>query len=403
MMKQMRFVISFFLLTLFSVSYAETYDTFTQIFMGNPIEMVNDLGANLRSSGLYGSVKKLAYAIAVAGFFFQLYKGLGRNNYKEMRATIVQAVGVMIMLSLVPKAHSAIITSWQTTYTASNSRFSGQLSAKIDAAGTEMSKMIGTVSTAASMGTTAAAYGAKALATGATKKVAVKAGGTFLAKAGSRIGAGAMALSGFTILYSSIIAIAGFIVLALGYVLPLAIAFTMWGQITAIWACIGSAMGAIMITAMMPLLAYSAIDRAFIKPAEATRQFISQNGLSAHYDQAKADMVSTEFYDRARTEMETCKARAANDESVDCTDERSVNIISKAYDFIAQKMGGYIDSFVDIGAKLLDSIFAAIMQVILSVIYFIAAMVFMGAAVNFLTSILGGVASYAGAVAKGGG
>ncbi|WP_135230839.1 hypothetical protein [Deinococcus fonticola] len=142
MMKQMRFVIAFFLLTLFSVSYAETYDTFTQIFMGNPIEMVNDLGANLRSSGLYGSVKKLAYAIAVAGFFFQLYKGLGRNNYKEMRATIVQAVGVMIMLSLVPKAHSAIITSWQTTYTASNSRFSGQLSAKIDAAGTEMSKMI---------------------------------------------------------------------------------------------------------------------------------------------------------------------------------------------------------------------------------------------------------------------
>ncbi|GGO33494.1 hypothetical protein GCM10008949_32750 [Deinococcus humi] len=402
MVRVSRFIVPLLLLTLIGVAGADTFDTYQKVFIGNPLEMVNDLNTNLKKSGIGRSIQKLAVAIAVAGFFFQLYKSLGRNNHREMRSTVVQGVGVSIMLTLVPGVHQTIITTWNSTYSASNSMFTKDLNAKIEAAGTEMSNMIATVSTVTSMGTTAAAYGAKALGTG----VALKAGGDVLAKAGSRIGAGAIALSGFTIMYASIIAIAGFIVLAVGYVLPLAIGFTMWGQTNAIWACISSTLGAMIVTAMIPLLAYSAIDRAFIKPAEATREFIAQNGIVASLNRTGAGLVETEFYDETSRQMSACKARAAsttNGETVDCTDEQSANIIGKAYDFVASKMSGYIDGFVGIGAQILDAVGGAIMQVVLSVIYFLAAMIFMGAAVNFLTTILGGIASYAGAVSKGGG
>ncbi|MDV6376342.1 hypothetical protein [Deinococcus arenicola] len=401
-MKLSRILVPLLLLTLVSMADANTFNTYQKVFMGNPLEMVNDLNTQLKQSGIGPNIKKLAYAIAVAGFFFQLWKGLGRNNRGEMRATIVQAIGVSIMLSLVTVIHQAVITSWNTTYTTSNVMFTKDLSKKIDEAGTQMSNMIGTVAEVATMGTTAAAYGAKALGTGA----ALKSGGGFLAKTGSRLGAGAIALSGFTIMYASIIAIAGFIVLAVGYVLPLAIAFTMWGQTTAIWACISSTLGAILVTALIPLLAFSAIDRAFIKPAEATNQFISQNGFAASWDTAGARLTENEFYKQTRAEMAACKARAASatdGESVDCTDEKSANIIGKAYGFVAAKIGDYFETFKGIAAQLFDSITGAIMQILLSIIYFIAAMIFMGAAVNFLTTILGGVASYAGAVSKGGG
>ncbi|CAM4378916.1 hypothetical protein [Deinococcus marmoris] len=401
-MKLSRILVPLLLLTLVSMADANTFSTYQKVFVGNPLEMVNDLNTQLKQSGIGPNIKKLAYAITVAGFIFQLWKGLGRNNRGEMRATIVQAIGVSIMLSLVTVIHQAVITSWNTTYTTSNVMFTKDLSKKIDDAGTQMSNMIGTVAEVATMGTTAAAYGAKSLGTGA----ALKSGGKVLAKTGSRIGAGAIALSGFTIMYASIIAIAGFVVLAVGYVLPLAIAFTMWGQTTAIWACVSSTLGAILVTALIPLLAYSAIDRAFIKPAEATKQFIAQNGFAASWDTAGAKLTENEFYKQTRAEMAACKARAASatdGESVDCTDEKSANVIGKAYGFVAAKIGDYFETFKGIAAQLFDSITGAIMQIILSIIYFIAAMIFMGAAVNFLTTILGGVASYAGAVSKGGG
>lgn len=401
-MKFSRLFAPLLLLVLIGVADAGTFTTYQKVFMGNPLEMVNDLNLQLKHSGIGPNIKKLAYVIAIAGFFFQLWKGLGRNNHREMRATIVQAIGVSIMLSLVTVVHQAVITSWNTTYTASNVMFTKDLNKKIDDAGAQMSSMIGTVAEVATMGSTAAAYGAKALGTGA----ALKSGTKVLAKTGSRIGAGAIALSGFTVMYASIIAIAGFIVLAVGYVLPLAIAFTMWGQTTAIWACVSSTLGAIIITALIPLLAYSAIDRAFIKPAEATKAFIAQSGFAANWDRAGAGLVEDNFYEQTRKEMAACQARAASateGESVDCADEKSANIIGRAYKAVAGKLGGYLDSFVDIGAQLLDSVSGAIMQIVLSVIYFLAAMIFMGAAVNFLTTILGGVASYAGAVSKGGG
>lgn len=406
-MKLSRILIPLLLLALIGMADANTFNTYQKVFMGNPLEMVNDLNMQLKQSGIGPNIKKLAYAIAVAGFIFQLWKGLGRNNRSEMRATIVQAIGVSIMLSLVTVIHQAVITSWNTTYTTSNVMFTKDLSKKIDDAGTQMSNMIGTVAEVATMGSTAAAYSAKLVATGASVRgAAVKGGTQFLAKTGSRIGAGAIALSGFTIMYASILAIAGFIVLAVGYVLPLAIAFTMWGQTTAIWACVSSTLGAILVTALIPLLAYSAIDRAFIKPAEATKQFIAQNGFAASWDTAGAKLTENEFYEQTRKEMAACKARAAaatDGESVDCTDEKSANVIGKAYGFVAAKIGDYFETFKDIAAQLFDSITGAIMQIILSIIYFIAAMIFMGAAVNFLTTILGGVASYAGAVSKGGG
>ncbi|QFP78594.1 hypothetical protein [Deinococcus sp. AJ005] len=401
-MKLSRFLVPLLFLALIGMADAGTFDTYQKVFMGNPLEMVNDLNLKLKQSGIGPNIKKLASAIAIAGFFFQLWKGLGRNNYKEMRATIIQAVCVSIMLTLVSVIHQGVIISWNATYTASNGMFTKDLNKKIDDAGTQMASMIGTVAEVATMGTTAAAYGAKALGTGAALKSSTKV----LAKTGSRIGAGAIALSGFTVMYASIIAIAGFIVLAVGYVLPLAIAFTMWGQTTAIWACVSSTLGAIIVTAMIPLLAYSAIDRAFIKPAEATKAFISQSGFAANWDRAGAGLVEEDFYEQTRQEMAACKARAASatdGESVDCTDEKSANVIGRAYSAVAGKLGGYLDSFVDIGAQLLDSISGAIMQIVLSIIYFLAAMIFMGAAVNFLTTILGGVASYAGAVSKGGG
>lgn len=402
-MKHSRLLVPLLLLAFIGMADAAgTFETYQKAFLGNPLQMVNDLNIQLKQSGIGPKIKNLAYAIAVAGFIFQLWKGLGRNNRGEMRATIVQAIGVSIMLSLVSVLHQAVITSWNSTYTTSNAMFTKDLSQKIDDAGTQMSNMIGTVAEVATMGTTAAAYGAKRLGTGA----ALKSGGQVLAKVGSRVGAGAIALSGFTIMYASILAIAGFIILAVGYVLPLAIAFTMWGQTTAIWACVSSTLGAILVTALIPLLAFSAIDRAFIKPAEATKQFISQNGFAASWDTAGAKLTENEFYAQTRAEMAACKARAASatdGENVDCTDEKSANIIGKAYGFVAAKIGDYFETFKGIAAQVLDSITSAIMQIVLSIIYFIAAMIFMGAAVNFLTTILGGVASYAGAVSKGGG
>ncbi|QLG13346.1 hypothetical protein HLB42_20690 (plasmid) [Deinococcus sp. D7000] len=409
-MKHSRLFVPLLLLALIGMADAAgTFETYQKAFIGNPLQMVNDLNTQLKQSGIGPNIKKLAYAIAVAGFFFQLWKGLGRNNHSEMRATIVQAIGVSIMLSLVTVVHQAVITSWNSTYTASNVMFTKDLSKKIDDAGTQMSNMIGTVAEVATMGSTAAAYGAKMIAKGTltnTTGAAVKGGTQFLAKTGSRLGAGAIALSGFTIMYASIIAIAGFIILAVGYVLPLAIAFTMWGQTTAIWACVSSTLGAILVTALIPLLAFSAIDRAFIKPAEATKQFIAESGFAASWGTAGAELTENEFYKQTRAEMAACKARAASatdGESVDCTDEKSANIIGKAYGFVAAKIGDYFETFKGIAAQLLDSITGAIMQIVLSIIYFIAAMIFMGAAVNFLTTILGGVASYAGAVSKGGG
>lgn len=388
-------------------SYAGDTKNFTAIFVGNPMDMINDLNSKLAGAGAYSQITNLAMAIAIAGFFYKLYAAIGKNNMSEIRGTIIQAIGVTIMLSATPMVHSAIVNSWQSSYKNSNAHFASTLDSKIQDAKVQMGKMISTTATASTLATTGAVYAGVKLAGAevAATSVAGKAGMSALGKIGTRLSAAAMALTGFTIMYSSIIAIAAFIVMVLGYVLPIAIALTMWGQTTPIWTCVGSALGAIMITAMMPLLAYSAIDRAFIKPVAATQAYMQSIGLDKDMSNLNASLVKNDFNNELKNQMEACIARQAQatGPTEDCADEKSANVIQKAYTAIANKITPYLEQFNTTVKQLFSSVVSAIVQVILSVLYFIAALVIMGAAVNFLITILGGVSSYAGAVAKGGG
>lgn len=373
--------------------------------MVNPMEMVGDVDAKLRGSGLYRAILGLASAIAVSGFFVKLYAALGRNNSREMRGVIVQGIGVALMMSMSANIHEGLTSTWNSTYNSSNAIFAGSLTTKIEEAKGHMIEMAGTVATVASLGSAGAAAGAasKAAVMGETVlPKAIEAGAGVAAKASSRIASSSIALSGFVVMYSGIIAIAAFIIMLLGYLMPFVISLTMWGQTGPIWTAVGSALGAIIITGMMPLLAYSAIDHAFVRPAQASADFMANSGIGERLKSSNQQLADT-FSASLTAQAKECAEAQKKDAKVICTSADQRSMIQKAYESVKTALANATTVFENALLQVANYIGVSLMQVIFAVLFFIVALAIMGALVNFIVGVLGGAASYVGAVAKGGG
>ncbi len=375
--------------------------------MPNPMDMATDVDENLKASGIYKSIISLASVIAISGFFVKIYAAVGKNSMQEMRGVLVQAVGVAMGLSMSAGIHSALTSTWNDTYNTSNTVFAGKLATKVAEAKGHMIEMAGTVATVTTLGSAGAAAGAVVKAAAKKEAVAVagaEAAGSVAGKAASRITSATVVMSGFMVMYSTVIAIAAFIIIILGYTIPLAISLTMWGQTGPIWLAVGSSLGAILITAMMPMLGYSAIDRAFVKPAEASSQFMANSGIGEALERNNKQL--REAYLKAMEgQMAACQA-APQDNSTTTPTQCSTDtkgMLQKAYDIVKAALSNASGMFENAVLQVINTIGQSIMQVIFAVLYFIAALVIMGALVNFIVGVLGGAASYVGAVAKGGG
>lgn len=372
------------------------------LLAGSPVQWLNTMAKLMGDSGIFSGVYAAASAIAVAGFFIRLWAELGKGSNSGMRGVIVQGIGVAMMLSAVAPINGALAKSWTTTYNGSNAKFAGSLNEVVDDSGEAFGQLLSNVANASAIATVGAGAAVKGLGGAVTKTTLAKnVGANALRSMGSKIASAAMFLNGFVIFYAAIISISGFIILAVGYVLPLAIALTMWGQTTPLWSCVGSALGALMIAAFMPILAYAAIDKAFIQPAKVAKHYTTQivdqltdgNGQAAQMKQAASAEILA-----AQSE---CAARQRKDVMVNCLDPDKSGIAEKVFRGILGGLSSGVDIVVKLFADAVAGIAGIVIQIVLSIFYFMAALVFIGGASQFLTTILGGAASYAGALVKG--
>ena len=391
-----------------SEALAQTGAASTGLGFGSPMDMVTSMGEKAKGSGLAEGIKALAMGVAVSGFFVRLYAAFGTGSTQQMRGVIVQAVGVAFMLSVIPQVNGALASSYDGAYRFANTQFGPGISSEIGKAGEAMKTMIQKAAIVGTVGAVAVKGGGALfshLGLGSkTEGAASAAGGmsdTIVQKAGSVITAAATFIGGFLVVYSSIIGISGFIILAVGYVLPLAIALTIWGQVTPLWTCVGSALGAVLIAVFMPLMAAGAIERAFIEPARIAAANAESITVGSLYTGAVAAATGQSFNGIVAAAIRKCETQAQGDVQLDCLSPANSGIGATAMNKIAKAIGPMIDKMNGLVNSFIAQVTGLTLQVVMTAIYLIGALTFIFAGVQFLTSIMGGAAAYAGSVIKG--
>ncbi|SMB77930.1 hypothetical protein [Deinococcus hopiensis] len=372
------------------------------LLAGSPVQWLATMNKLMAGSGIYSGVYAAASGVAVAGFFIRLWAELGKGSNSGMRGVIVQGIGVAMMLSAVGPINAALASSWTATYNGANAKFAGSLNDVVYDSGKAFENLLHNVANASAVATVGAGAAVKGLGGAVTKtQLAKNVGSNAIRSMGAKISSAAMFLNGFVVFYAAIISISGFIILAIGYVLPLAIALTMWGQITPLWSCVGSALGSIMIAAFMPILAYAAIDKAFIQPAKVAQHYTEQIVDQLTSGNGQASQMSQTASAEIKAAQAECAARQKVDVMVNCLDPDKSGIAEKVFRGILGGLSSGVNVLVKVFADAMAGIAGIIIQIVLSIFYFAAAIAFILGASQFLTTILGGAAQYAGATIKG--
>ena len=370
---------------------------------GNPLRWLSEINGALAGSGLGGALKDLAMGVAFSGFLIRIYAEVGKGDMTGVRGVVVQGIGVAVMLSLSPQITGAVVGSWNATYQAANSRFAGSISSKLDESGEAFGTMVGNVGDIATFAFVGGVGTVKALGSKALKQNIEKgAAKAVLANIGRSLTVTAFALNGFVVAYSAIIAISGFIVLIISVVAPLAISLTMWGQTSPLWACVGSALGALMIAAFMPVIAFAAMDKAFIEPAKMAQQYSVKLAAGQTQGAQGGTSAAGSIKGEVSSAIQDCVNQAEDSEVVqNCLSPDHSNILERAYSKVASAVNSGVQAAVKVFSDVVQTLTGTVIQVVFSMIYFVVALAFMYSAAQFVTSILGGAASFAGGALKG--